>query len=645
MLPLELLEYLKTRLGNHSFSISHDNRYKLKFSMYGEACITGAKKIFVPMPTELTKEALEEVYGHEIHETAHLLYGSVEWEKMHKVIDDNNLNPHLAREITNHIEDYRVNTLIGFSHPGAGKLLHRIYENITEREKKEIESPVHALLYELSEFPYKRKFGADGVKKLKKAVALVRGVVGCTTIDDTLNILPDVYKIFVDGMNEQSINREATKVAYTSRRYDAELKERSEAMKPEEEIKRNVEEAMKKAPPPPEPETESEDEPEPETDGSGKSEEGEDSESEDGKGESEDGEEEDGDGDGEDEANEESGDDEESGEADGEDGEEEGDNAEGEPSGSKDVQSATENNDEDDLGLERTLEEAKRMMEEHKRLEEHKRIEYQEIAKEVDCDCHIREIPKFLPDHEYELYANRNSASIIHLVKEAKKVFLFRRGWQQGYKTGKMNSRKVHRVVTDGDQRIFMKKTENSKVGDIAISILVDQSGSMMGNEELFARETAVILHEVFRGVRIKHMIAGYRADRGGVNTIHEIFKHWDDNQIAANLVKIKAGGNNRDGDNIRIATKFFEKIYERKRLLIIISDGQPNAAGYDDEEAIEDTVKAQRDAEKKGIKIINVGIGEGWELPEQYKNRVKVDSVPDLPKKLMVVVRKEIIR
>ncbi len=28
--------------------------------------------------------------------------------------------------------------------------------------------------------------------------------------------------------------------------------------------------------------------------------------------------------------------------------------------------------------------------------------------------------------------------------------------------------------------------------------------------------------------------------------------------------------------------------------------------------------------AEKKGIKIVNVGIGPGWELPTEYKNRVK---------------------
>jgi len=604
MLPIELLEYLRTRLGNHSFSISHDKRFDLKFDPEGRCHVDSNKKILIPMPESLTKEELEKIYAFEIHETGHIKYDSVKWNDIMDVVRKHDMNEPFAMALWNQIEDYRVNTLIGYSHPGAGKLLYKITKKMTKKAMRPIREPAMALLYELEYMPYKKLFGKDGDEKLKKATLLVRGVVGCLDMKETLEVLPKVYDIFWEEGKKLPPD-----ITSKGREYEYELSERSGSMKPVSEVKKNIEEALKKA----------------EEMGT---------EKEEGKGEEE---------------GEETG----KGTAGTEEGKPSDEDVEEGKSGKGDRDadgSAEVNLGLEEIGLEKTLEEAKKILERHKRERLRKTEEYKEIEKTIK-GMEVVGIKKKLPDNEYQHYFSKNSVSIQHLTKEAKKVFLFRRGWQQGYKTGKMNSRKVHRVVTNGDQKIFMKKTDETKLGNIAISILVDESASMSGREETFAREACVILHEVFRRVGIKHMIAGYRADRksmprGEYNTVHEVFKDWNDTGVSGNLVRILAGGNNRDGYNIRMATKFFDKVGESKRLLIIISDGQPAARDYNSHgSGLTDTVEAQREAQKQGIKIINVGIGYGWELPVQYKNRVKVDNVSELPKKLMTIVRKELLK
>lgn len=625
-LPVQLKEYLKTRLSNHSFSMTHNNTYELKWT-HGTACITGDKKIYVPEPSALTKESVEDMFCSEIHESGHLKYGSVEWDKLQKAIDDHELNPTLARNLWNCIEDYRVNTLVGYSHPGAGRLLRKVHSRWTKKEMRKIKDPGDAIQHELEYFPYTKEFGADGEEKLAKAVPLVRGIVGCLNANDSLEVLPKIYEIFYGDKTEEEIKKLTTpEKERKANNFDSELIERNESSLPDKDVEKNIEKAMERAPstPPEETGTPEKGDGEETTEGESERVDGVKDDVTDGKGE---------------------GDPETEGSDSNPDGEREdgiGERKTSIPSGERHIGEDTLS--DEDMDLDKTFEEAKKMMEEHERRASTKRKEFRKIAKECEGTNNIYEIGHKSITPTYTSKVNDNKAGISHLIRETKKVFLFRRSWEKGHKTGRLNTKKAYRVAT-GDAKVFMKKNEDIKFGEIAVSILVDESGSMGGDREEHAMEACIVLHEVFRKCGIKHMIAGYTADtkRRSDNTVHRVYKHWDDPYTAGNLVDIHAIANNRDGHSIRIATEFFKMARERKKLMIIISDGAPAAYNY--RNGLEDTISAQREAERKGIKLINVGIGYGWELPEVYHNKLKIDNVSELTKKLMTVIRKEILR
>lgn len=179
----------------------------------------------------------------------------------------------------------------------------------------------------------------------------------------------------------------------------------------------------------------------------------------------------------------------------------------------------------------------------------------------------------------------------------------------------------------------------------MAVLILVDCSGSMSGDRMDHAKRAVIVLHEVFRKLKIKHMIVGFTGDlnRSDMSVDHLIYKTWNDNKVAVTLSSLISRLQNRDGDTLNIAIKYFKNIQETHKLTIVISDGSPAANGYRGDKAKEHTVMAQKKMKKKGIKLINVGIGLGYRMPERYVNKVKVDDVSKLPKTLMRVIRKEI--
>ena len=165
------------------------------------------------------------------------------------------------------------------------------------------------------------------------------------------------------------------------------------------------------------------------------------------------------------------------------------------------------------------------------------------------------------------------------------------------------------------------------------------------------ARETSIIMHEILKKVNVKHMIVGFTADLNSIyhsrrkviyNVInHIIYKTFDNDKTSYNLSNLQAYCNNRDGDSLRLAKTYFKGITERK-VLIVISDGQPNAYDYaPNGKGLTDTITAQRELKKDGIKLINIGLQ--YEMPEQYINKIMIEKLSDLSKKLIGILKREI--
>lgn len=157
--------------------------------------------------------------------------------------------------------------------------------------------------------------------------------------------------------------------------------------------------------------------------------------------------------------------------------------------------------------------------------------------------------------------------------------------------------------------KIFLKKTEQD-LKDVAVFVLIDESGSMFGDKSKTARETAIILAEVFSKYQIPLYIMGFTDNRGTPKHYHYI--NWNNNskEKRTKLAGIDGKVDNFDGYSIREATQILSKRKEKKKLLLILSDGQPASYGYKSErDGIVDTSMAIREARGKGIQVSGIGI------------------------------------
>jgi hypothetical protein len=165
-----------------------------------------------------------------------------------------------------------------------------------------------------------------------------------------------------------------------------------------------------------------------------------------------------------------------------------------------------------------------------------------------------------------------------------------RSGEVHGLLSGDLDEGSLHKLRYDSEH-IWSQKTL-TKLPDVAVGILVDQSGSMgSGGKITQAREMCIILAEAVKQVSGVHLhIYGHTANRGTGSDLN-LFEHYSSYGDAANadlgqLGAITAMSNNYDGYAIKETAKLLDKDPAKKKYLFIISDGLPHGAGYSGEEA-----------------------------------------------------------
>ena len=204
------------------------------------------------------------------------------------------------------------------------------------------------------------------------------------------------------------------------------------------------------------------------------------------------------------------------------------------------------------------------------------------------------------------------------------------------------------------DQRFFANKKLPQDLPDMALSVLVDHSGSMGGNRIESAMKASLLLHDFCTGLNIPIAVAGHNAERG-VCVNYYIYADYEQisnkdryraARMAAALTKMRANNCNRDGAALTISAKLLEKRQEQVRLLIIISDGRPNDEGYGGEEAAKDIQNIVKQCKQRGIEVLACAIGDDKEnIAAIYGDSfIDITDLSKLPKTLVDIVKKRII-
>jgi|GEM_PF-4300373 len=255
----------------------------------------------------------------------------------------------------------------------------------------------------------------------------------------------------------------------------------------------------------------------------------------------------------------------------------------------------------------------------------------------------LTQVPAGRGDQQaYERIIDANRSYLKKIYKEVQKIIQ-----EEGVTTQRhryigrrVDAKSAYKV----DQRYFTKKKNPDKLLDMSVVVLVDNSGSMGGKRLTAAKESAMLLAEVLEWLEIPTLIAGYHCDH---SLCFHVYKQFEDVKTAKYAVnRMTAEGDNRDGMALGIAANFLAERSEQNKLLVIISDGQPNSSGYGGEPARNDIRAMVRSARRSGIKTLAFAIGEDQSQIKQIYGEAHIDisDVEQLPKTLSKLLEKEIL-
>lgn len=234
-----------------------------------------------------------------------------------------------------------------------------------------------------------------------------------------------------------------------------------------------------------------------------------------------------------------------------------------------------------------------------------------------------------------------------------------------GHRSGRINPTALHRIAT-GDERLFRRK-HISRTKNAAVSLVVDLSGSMGGQKIELAIQSAFAMSASLDRLNITHEVIGFTtvmlptSTKDGTSvydTLRElttatgshpsriepiympIFKSFNsrltsERRRAFASYKEISLRNNTDGEAVEYAARRLAGRTEARKIMIVLSDGQPHAGPGDHLEQawhLRETVKRLDNA---GIETFGIGIMDG-SVADFYPRYVVINSLDDLPKTVM---------
>jgi len=207
-------------------------------------------------------------------------------------------------------------------------------------------------------------------------------------------------------------------------------------------------------------------------------------------------------------------------------------------------------------------------------------------------------------------------------------------GKQTGLLAGKrLNQHAFHR--TDG--RIFCNTRLPTEPINLAVGLLVDESGSMCGHDRITnARATAIVIQDFCEKLGIPLVVMGHTASSKHV----EMFSYVDfdaaDKNDRYRLMDMSARYCNRDGAALRYIAERLHHYPAEVKMLIIICDGQPNDDGYSGSAAEADLRGIKIEYTRKGVNIFAAAIGDDRDKIERiygtgFLDITNLESLPIL--------------
>lgn len=248
-----------------------------------------------------------------------------------------------------------------------------------------------------------------------------------------------------------------------------------------------------------------------------------------------------------------------------------------------------------------------------------------------------------------------------------------------GRRSGRLHASSLHRVMT-GDDRVFYRR-ENAPALDTAITLLMDNSGSMAGQRLKLATETAYAIATVLNKLGVAFECIGftdnysdarvrdkaYMKEVIAADAIAPIARHvpltmpkfktfeerWTGpvQQRFAHVFNKHGGhdagiamGSTPEGCGIEFAARRLLRRPEKRKLMLCMTDGEPgghvfsNNVGYtiyrDQSARVVQSVAAS------GIDLVGVGIQHNGPA-DYYPHSIVINKLDDMPVQLLTILKK----
>lgn len=197
---------------------------------------------------------------------------------------------------------------------------------------------------------------------------------------------------------------------------------------------------------------------------------------------------------------------------------------------------------------------------------------------------------------------------------------------------------------------VFEKKNQKGQEPSTALAVLVDMSESMTGQRMEYAKFAALCLYEFCRKTGIPITIYGHHTDghshrRLEAETVflHSLAEYMPEADDPYRILQMQPTGSNRDGTALLFMGNKLLQRREKHKILVIISDGLPNATQYCGKAAQKDLMQIKRDLTKEGVTFLAAAIGTDREAIREIYQEAFLD-ISDM-EKLPVLLAKQIIK
>ena len=250
--------------------------------------------------------------------------------------------------------------------------------------------------------------------------------------------------------------------------------------------------------------------------------------------------------------------------------------------------------------------------------------------------------------------------NVIRRKLERKLASKVQRGWHGGQTKGRLDSRRLVGAYT-GSEAVYKSRDTGDDL-DVAVMIAVDHSGSMDGERIVMAQKAVIALAEALEPTQVKLSVKGFKTKsvpkgwakgfralitKKGFSSISPIlifdYKSFEQplhrcREVIGGMIDSfdRVGGlHNIDGASINLMGEELLRRPEKRKVLMVMSDGLPEDHFMNRTQMNTDLVNKVKKLEAQGVEVFGVGI-QTDEVKQFYRWHTVVNDTDDLEKELI---------